>query len=54
MADVHDRMPVLLTSDEWDLWTRGTPEEAIALARTCHTELAVDRSAESWFKARVS
>jgi putative SOS response-associated peptidase YedK len=52
MADVHDRMPVLLTKDEWDLWTRGAPEEAIALARTCHTELAVDRSPELWFRSR--
>jgi putative SOS response-associated peptidase YedK len=34
MADVHDRMPVLLTPDEWDLWTQGRPEEAMALAQT--------------------
>ena len=39
MADVHDRMPVILTRDEWELWTQGAPEEAIALARTCHSEL---------------
>jgi putative SOS response-associated peptidase YedK len=54
MADVHDRMPVLLTPDEWDLWTQGTPEEAMALARTCHVELAIDRSTEPWFKPRAS
>jgi putative SOS response-associated peptidase YedK len=42
MADVHDRMPVLLTPDERELWTQGTPEVGIALARACHTELAVD------------
>jgi putative SOS response-associated peptidase YedK len=52
MADVHDRMPVLLTSDEWDMWTQGTPGEAIALARTCHTELAVDGSAEPWLRPK--
>ena len=52
MADVHDRMPVIVTRDEWELWTRGTPEEAIALARTCHAKLAVERSSEPWFKPR--
>jgi putative SOS response-associated peptidase YedK len=52
MTDVHDRMPVLLPSEQWEAWTHGTPEAALALARTCHDELAVDRSPEPWFKRK--
>lgn len=52
MADVHDRMPVILRPEQWDQWTRGTPEEALGLVRTCDDTLAVDRTAEHWFKAR--
>jgi putative SOS response-associated peptidase YedK len=52
MADVHDRMPVLLPKVEWDGWMRGTQEDALALARTCHDELTVERSPEPWFKRK--
>ncbi|MCY1672111.1 SOS response-associated peptidase family protein [Novosphingobium sp. SL115] len=52
MADVHDRMPVLLTRETWATWTDGTPEEAFALCRTWAGDLMVDRTAERWAKAR--
>jgi putative SOS response-associated peptidase YedK len=30
----HERMPVLLTrEDEFETWLKGTPDEALALAR---------------------
>ena len=48
MADVHDRMPVVLPREQWDQWLEGTPEEALPLVRTCDLELATERTAELW------
>jgi putative SOS response-associated peptidase YedK len=48
MADVHDRMPVILPREQWELWQHGSPDEALALARTCDLELAVERTDERW------
>lgn len=52
MAEVHDRMPVLLARETWEAWTDGSPDEALALCRTWTGELRVDRTAERWAKAR--
>jgi putative SOS response-associated peptidase YedK len=54
MADVHDRMPVILTRDQWDEWQHGTPDDALALARTCDLELQVERTDERWAGAAKS
>jgi putative SOS response-associated peptidase YedK len=48
MAEVHDRMPVILPRDHWGQWLEGTSEEALPLARTCDLELATERTAELW------
>lgn len=48
MAEVHDRMPVILTREQWDLWQNGSADEALALARTCDLELQVERTDERW------
>lgn len=48
MADVHDRMPVILPREQWELWQHGSPDEALALARTCDLELSVERTDERW------
>ena len=48
MADIHDRMPLILARENWCRWTAGEPEEALALCRTWEGQLAVDRSAERW------
>jgi len=48
MADVHDRMPVILPREQWEQWQHGTPDEALALARTCDLELAVERTDARW------
>ncbi len=48
MAEVHDRMPVILTRDQWHPWLHGGPDEALALASTCHLELHVERTDELW------
>ncbi len=48
MADVHDRMPVILAREDWDRWTGGRAEDALALCRTWTGPLDVDRTAERW------
>lgn len=48
MAEVHDRMPVILGPADWAAWNDGTNEQARALCRTWTAPLAVDRSSESW------
>jgi putative SOS response-associated peptidase YedK len=51
MAEVHDRMPVILTGDQWDQWQHGSADEALALARTCDLELQVQQTDERWASA---
>jgi putative SOS response-associated peptidase YedK len=52
MSDVHDRMPVILRPSTYPLWTDGSPDEAMALVKTCDDRLVVDRSTVPWFKSR--
>ena len=51
MADVHDRMPVVLAREDWSRWAHGTSDEAAALCQTCSRELVIDRTVEPWAKA---
>ncbi len=48
MAEVHDRMPVILAPEDWSRWTGGTPEQAFALCRTWPGGLVADHTAERW------
>lgn len=50
MAEVHDRMPVVLQRGDWERWVAGEPEEALGLCQTCPRELEVDRTDEPWVK----
>ncbi|MFN4185494.1 MAG: SOS response-associated peptidase, partial [Hyphomonas sp.] len=47
-AGIHDRMPVILPREQWTGWLEGSEEEALALARTCDLELAVERTEALW------
>lgn len=53
---VHDRMPVLLHRDEYDLWLRGSFEDALALKERCFPDALIEmtRTAELWRKPKVS
>ncbi|WP_225009725.1 SOS response-associated peptidase [Novosphingobium percolationis] len=53
MADVHDRMPVVLTPQDWSTWLTAEPEAAFALCQTCPQPLEVDRTDEPWAKLRA-
>lgn len=49
-AEVHDRMPVILTPDQYEEWQEGSPEEALALCRGWEGPLEIDRTGEPWAK----
>jgi putative SOS response-associated peptidase YedK len=49
-AEVHDRMPVILRSDEYELWQRGSPGEALALCVPYGGEMVIDRTADPWVR----
>lgn len=48
MADVHDRMPVILPRAAWPVWQGDDPAAAEALCQTWGGELMVDRTTERW------
>ena len=53
MADVHDRMPLILSHAARAYWLQGTPEDALALCRTWDGELVVDRTRDPWAHRRA-
>jgi putative SOS response-associated peptidase YedK len=48
MADVHDRMPLILSHAAQRYWLQGSPEDALALCRTWEGDLTVDRTRDPW------
>jgi putative SOS response-associated peptidase YedK len=53
MADVHDRMPLILSGEAQATWVAGEPEDALALCRTWEGELVVERSDTPWVKRKT-
>lgn len=53
MAEVHDRMPVIIAPEHHDQWMSGSVDGALALVRTCGDPLAVERSPEPWFRRKT-
>lgn len=53
MADVHDRMPVILDRADWTRWMQGDPEQALSLCRTWPGALDVERTSERWAGSRA-
>ena len=48
LAGVHDRMPVILSPEDWQLWTDGPAEQARQLCRPYRGAMTVRRTAERW------
>lgn len=48
MAQVHDRMPLILKAEHWETWLGAHPETAFGLCRTWDGDLAVERTDEPW------
>lgn len=53
MADVHDRMPVILPAHAQAIWLHGDDAAAFALCRTWPGELVVDRTGDRWAERRA-
>ena len=48
MAEVHDRMPVILEPTEWERWTTGSADDALALVRIWPDALVADHTQGRW------
>lgn len=49
-AEVHTRMPVILSRETQEIWTGGNADEAKALCQPRHWPLGIDRTDEPWFR----
>lgn len=48
MAEVHDRMPLILAREDWPVWTPGGSAEARERCQTWPGEIAVERTGDLW------
>ncbi|NBW75406.1 MAG: hypothetical protein EBR34_06345 [Sphingomonadaceae bacterium] len=48
MAEVHDRMPVILAPDNWSAWTSGSLDHALDLCQTWRGPLLADHTGDRW------
>lgn len=48
VADVHDRMPVILRPTDWADWLDGPPDAACLLCRPYPELMVVERTADPW------
>jgi putative SOS response-associated peptidase YedK len=48
VAQVHDRMPVVLDPDQWDQWLNGSFEDVVQLQRPYGGVMKMERSDEAW------
>ena len=48
VADVHDRMPVILRQQDWADWLDGAPDDAAILCRPYPDLMVVNRTSERW------
>ncbi|MFN3517328.1 MAG: SOS response-associated peptidase [Novosphingobium sp.] len=48
MAQVHDRMPLILSHAAQRYWLEATPDEALALCRTWEGAITVERTEQLW------
>jgi putative SOS response-associated peptidase YedK len=50
VADVHDRMPVILKRQDWRDWLDGPPDAANLLCRPYPDLMVCDRTTDSWVR----
>lgn len=48
VRQVHDRMPVILNSHEYEQWLTGSPQDASTLCRPFTGDLTIERTDQSW------
>ena len=54
VADVHDRMPVILKREDWSDWLDGAPDAAGLLCRSYPDLLVCDRTTDAWVRRSAS
>ena len=54
VADVHDRMPVILRQQDWSDWIDGLPDTAALLCRPYPDLMVKDRTADRWVQRSTS
>jgi putative SOS response-associated peptidase YedK len=54
VADVHDRMPVILKRSDWGDWLDGAPDDAGLLCRPYPDLMVSDRTEDAWVKRSAS
>jgi putative SOS response-associated peptidase YedK len=54
VADVHDRMPVILRRSEWADWLDGPPDAAGLLCRPYPDIIVCDRTSNAWVRRSAS
>lgn len=50
VADVHDRMPVILKRSDWADWLNGPPDAAGLLCRPYPDLMVCDRTTDAWVR----
>ncbi len=53
-AQVHSRMPMIVSPENYVTWQHGTPEEALILCQPYGGALAIDRTNDPWARASGS
>lgn len=48
MAEVHDRMPVILAPEDWATWITGSLDHALDLCQTWRGPLQADHTGDRW------
>ena len=54
VADVHDRMPVILRRDDWSDWLDGAPDDAGLLCRPYPDLMAKRATDDPWVQRRMA
>jgi putative SOS response-associated peptidase YedK len=52
---VHDRMPVLLHEEDYDIWLRGSLDDVMSFQGRCFPDdlIQMERTADPWFRRRT-
>lgn len=53
VADVHDRMPVILRRQDWSDWLEGAPHVAGLLCRPYADLMVVERTSDLWYRSNA-
>lgn len=52
---VHDRMPVLLHEEDYDVWLRGTLDDVMSFQGRCYPDelIEIERTGDPWIRRRT-